>query len=243
MTQTPELSVILPALNVGNMVRGTVERILRAIPGIEIIIVDDHSTDNTRDAVEALKREHPGCVKVLHHRERRGKGTAIRDAMPLASGRFIAYLDADGVIDPTHVQQALSYLRENPALDLVFGQRKKYATTLKRKCMSLLYRCVTSVLFLFPFWDTQAGLKMFRADIARRLFGSLTSRGYAFDVELLARARSARMNILPFDVQQEGNGRSNVSFARILETIQETFRVFVAVHSPTRASQQVSIGG
>lgn len=229
MTQTPELSVIIPALNVGSLVHETVEHILQSIPGTEIIIVDDHSTDNTQDAVEALMLEHPQEVKIIHHTDIRGKGAAIRDGIPAATGRFIAYIDADGVIDPLYVKQALSYLQENPKLDLVFGQRRKYETSYFRKALSLAYRCMTSALFLFPFWDTQAGLKVFRAESAKRLFENLKTHGYAFDVELLARARAARMGILPFDVRQEGNGKSNVSLFRIMETIIETLRAFVAI--------------
>lgn len=233
--QTPELSVILPALNVGNVVRDTVKRILNTIPETEIVIVDDHSTDDTQEIVEALKHEYPHQVIVLHHTVRRGKGIAIRDGIPAAKGKCIAYMDADGVIDPLYMKRALSYLQENPRLDLVFGQRKNYNTSLFRKLMSLTYRCVTSALFFFPYWDTQAGLKVFRAGTARRLFGNLTTHGYAFDVELLARARGAHMHIQPFDVRQEGNGKSNVSIMRILETIKETLQAFVAVHSPKRA--------
>jgi glycosyltransferase involved in cell wall biosynthesis len=234
VTQTPELSVILPALNTGNVLCDTVKHIMDTIPGTEIVIVDDHSTDGTQDIAESLKREHPDRIKVLHHEVRSGKGYAIRDGVPIATGRFIAYMDADGVIDPHYFQQALSYMQNNSQLDLVFGQRAKYRTAFSRKIISLTYRCITSTLFHFPFWDTQAGMKVFRADAAKRLFGDLLSHGYAFDVELLARARAAHMHIQTINIQQEGNGRSSISTKRILETFKETLQAFIAIHSPMR---------
>ncbi|GAG23275.1 unnamed protein product, partial [marine sediment metagenome] len=116
-----KLSVVIPCYNEAATIRAIIDRVKKApIEEIEIIIVDDASTDGTR---ELLKKEiEPLVHKVIYHKRNMGKGAALRTGFMEAIGDVIVVQDADLEYDPQELPLLMEPIRVNRA-DVVFGSR------------------------------------------------------------------------------------------------------------------------
>ena len=115
------VSVIIPTYNRGRYLRCAVESVAaQYYPDMEIIIVDDRSTDNTVDVVNGLKREFPGIVYRLNGRPQ-GPSGARNEGLLAATGDYISFLDSDDVWLEDHLSMGLSILANNPDTSVVFG--------------------------------------------------------------------------------------------------------------------------
>jgi dolichol-phosphate mannosyltransferase len=107
----PLLSVIVPAYNEETNIPILIERVTKALSGIdyELIIVDDGSIDNTADVAKKFEDKHP--IKVIRHEHNKGKIEALKTGLQAARGEFVAFLDADMEYPPealpTMLQKAL----------------------------------------------------------------------------------------------------------------------------------------
>src|SRR6186997_3214216 len=117
----PLLSVVIP---VYNELR-TIDHILAAVRAVgldtEIIIVDDYSTDGTRDRLKVLVQSD-NRLRVFYHEKNQGKGAALRTGIAAATGRFVIVQDADLEYDPNDFSRLLEPLLAGKA-DVVFGSR------------------------------------------------------------------------------------------------------------------------
>jgi dolichol-phosphate mannosyltransferase len=106
---TPRLSVVVPAYNEAGNLPALVTEILAALRGVvdfEIVCIDDASSDNTLDALQALRAQAPE-LRIVHHAARSGQSTAIRSGVRAARGAWIATLDGDGQNDPADIPRLL----------------------------------------------------------------------------------------------------------------------------------------
>ena len=118
------LSVVIPCYNEAKTLKGSVDRVLGITDGslaVEVIIVDDSSTDQSYVIARDLESAHPE-IKVLRHEKNRGKGAALRKGFKAATGDFVAVQDADLESDPQDLKRLLVPLVEGKA-DVVFGSR------------------------------------------------------------------------------------------------------------------------
>jgi len=188
MHKIPTLSVVLPSYNNGAVVPGTVEKILDVCPlNTEIIVVVDGSTDGSRAILTDLHREEQ-AVHAKYHESRRGKGASVRDGMRIAHGTYVAFADADMSVHPRYIRQAVELMEADETLGMVIGWRERYHALPLRKIAHTIFHMIGLVLLGIPFRDTQAPMKVFRASVGKKLFSSLRTNGYAFDVELLLAA-------------------------------------------------------
>jgi dolichyl-phosphate beta-glucosyltransferase len=118
-----------------------------------------------------------------------GKGGAVKAGMSAARGRYLGYLDADLSLDPADVSRALARI-ETTGVDLVVGERVVDSSRQPRlrRFASGVFRRLAEGISGVSLADPQCAMKIFRADVAAELFGALTVNGFAFDVEVLARA-------------------------------------------------------
>lgn len=97
----------MPAYNAAPVIERAITSALAAVPGrVEVIAVDDASTDDTADVLAALARDHP-ALTVLRHERNAGAGAARNTGLPLASGTYLAFLDADDRYLPGHLATVL----------------------------------------------------------------------------------------------------------------------------------------
>src|SRR5512133_3903809 len=119
-----KLSIVMPIYNEHATLRGAVEGVLSSNPGvaIELLCVDDGSTDTSREILEALEREYSPVLRALWQTRNMGKGAALRRGIQEATGDFVIIQDADLEYDPAEYPLLLAPLMQNKA-DVVYGSR------------------------------------------------------------------------------------------------------------------------
>ncbi len=167
----PVLSVIIPAYNEAGTIARVLERVL-ALPGLEldVIVVDDGSTDGTADVAFRRARTDPR-LRVLSHDRNRGKGAAIRTALPHAQGEVVVIQDGDLETDPRDILRLLSLFRRRE-VQVVYGSRwlcaggrRLSASLVAAKVLGLL----TRILYGGAVTDVATCYKMFRIEVLHSL--------------------------------------------------------------------------
>jgi len=193
------VSFLIAAHNEVATIREVLDRIDALPLDAQIICVDDGSTDGTAEAVEAWSREHGEVV--LLRQPHRGKGAAVRAAIPLVEGDIAVIQDADMEYDPIDVPALIEPI-ERGAADVVFGSRllggrpqRAYLFwhLLGNRFLSFL----TNVLYNTTLTDMETGYKAFRSDALRSL--RLTQDDFAIEPELTGEVfnRGLRIYQLP----------------------------------------------
>jgi dolichyl-phosphate beta-glucosyltransferase len=193
--------------------------------GVELIVVDDGSTDGTADEARAA-----GADRVLTHSANRGKGAAVRTGVLAATGRTIAFTDADLSYAPQQLEGLLEIVESG--YDVVVGSRKHDMTrTLVqagrlREVGGRVINWLTHAVLLGNYRDTQCGLKAFRAESGRFIFERSKIDGFAFDVELFVIAERNGLTLAEVPVTVVNTTRSTVRVVRdALRLVRDLFRI------------------
>lgn len=209
-TQTPYLSVIIPAYNEARRLPLFLQRVVSYLDqrgqSYEILVVDDGSQDQTAQAVEKAAHDCPH-VRLIQLTCNMGKGAAVRRGMQAARGSVQLFADADGAAPIEEVGRLEAAL--TAGADLAIGSRalasKNPAFTVQarwhRSALGSLFNNLVRHLSAQPIADTQCGFKLFRRAVAQDLFSVSCVDGYAFDLELLhiARQRNYRIAEVPIN--------------------------------------------
>lgn len=204
----PRLSLVVPVRNAGAGLRTTL-RALQAFleegaGSVEVVLVDDASTDeSTAVSLAAFAAAVPGA-RVLRSERRLGKGFAVRAGMLTARGAYRVFTDADLAYPLNQVDNVVAALRQGADVAIacrVLPESRyliapaffPYLCT--RHLLSRTFNAVTRALLLPGILDTQAGLKGFTAAAADSLFGRLSLSGFSFDLELLYMARAQGLQV------------------------------------------------
>jgi dolichyl-phosphate beta-glucosyltransferase len=244
-----KLDLVVPALNEEARIGATLEALadrFRAeswTESIRVTVVDNGSVDATAEAVDRARQANID-VQVIGC-QTRGKGAAVRAGVLFAAAPYVGYCDADQSTPTSAVGQALHLL--DAGWDVVIGSRRclgaGYAVrqpTLRR-AGSAAFHAVAARLAPAAS-DTQCGFKMFRTEVAQALFTEGVLDGFAFDVELLARAgrhRDLAMIELPIHwSDQPGSTFRPVTDG--LRSFNELREVRRALRSSPRADRMAS---
>jgi glycosyltransferase involved in cell wall biosynthesis len=177
----------MPVFDEVATVRRAIDDVLAADLGVEteLIVVDDGSTDGTRQLLEAER--WPDRVRVLHHDRNRGKGAAVRTGLAAARGEFTAIFDADLEYEPDDLAALLPPLVEGRT-NAVFGVRAfdgytshSFLYVMGNKLVTL----VANVLFNVYLRDLMTCHKAIRTDVFRSL--PLRASGFTIEPEIAAR--------------------------------------------------------
>ena len=173
MSNTPQLSVVVPVYNEAENVGKLVAEIATALDGssYEMIFVNDASTDETLKALGDLKAEFP-ALRVLSHRKNAGQSRAVRTGVLAAKGHYIATLDGDGQNDPADIPALYTQMTRPDAptkLALVGGRRAKRRDSFAKKFASKFGNGVRKKLLKDEADDTGCGLKLFTRESFLRL--------------------------------------------------------------------------
>lgn len=182
-----KLSVIIPAYNEKNTIKEIVRRVKQVeLPGAdkEIIVVDDGSSDGTRDV---LKLMEDSSTRVFYHSENRGKGAAIRTALEHARGDLIVIQDADLEYDPEDYPKLINPVLKKKAT-VVYGSR---FTGERRNMLFWHYvgnrflSLVTNILYNTTLSDMETGYKLFAREVLDGI--KIKARGFEFEPEVTAK--------------------------------------------------------
>ncbi|MFN8017747.1 MAG: glycosyltransferase [Acidimicrobiales bacterium] len=193
---------------------------MAAVGGLEVLVVDDGSGDGTGAAARAA-----GADRVIELPVNRGKGAAVRAGVLAASGRTIAFTDADLSYAPGQIEGLARAVEEG--WDVVVGNRHhRDSTTIveaggMRRIGGRGINLATRLVLSTPRADTQCGLKAFEHQVGKVLFGRTQIDGFAFDVEVLHLAERYDLAILEVPVEVANSERSTVHVAR------DAFRLLV----------------
>jgi len=177
------LSVLIPVYNEAATITQIVEQVIAvALEGVtkQIVIVDDGSTDGTRQILDDLAGRWPDLITVALHEENRGKGAAIQTALAHATGDVVITQDADLEYDPQDYAALLAPFQD-PDVQVVYGSRNMQANP--RSSWSFywggrLVSMVANILYNSHISDEPTGYKLFRTDLLRSL--NLESTGFEF---------------------------------------------------------------
>lgn len=202
MRATTALTVLLPCYNEAERLPGTLRALLAHLSGfpgqVEVLVVDDGSTDATVMVAEAVAAGDRR-VRVLSYHPNRGKGYAVRTGMLAAEGELIVFTDADGSYGPGQLDRIVGALGEAP---VAIGTRTGGTSgPVARRAASRAFNLAIRGALGLPFGDTQSGLKGFRRSAARQIFSQAHMDGFAFDVEVLWLARQLRLEVAEVSVQ------------------------------------------
>jgi dolichyl-phosphate beta-glucosyltransferase len=214
-----KLTVVIPAYNeatrLGKHLSGVMEYLAKNYPGYELILVDDGSSDNTAKIISTAIRNN-SRAKLISYTPNRGKGFAVKTGVLASHGDIVLFMDADLSTPLSEIPRILKML---DGTDIVIGSRGKTDSKISKR--PPLYRQLASTLFdqikftmvgLREFSDTQCGFKVFRGDVARKLFGQSQIDRFMFDAEILFLAQRAKYKIREMPVSWADAPGSHVRF-------------------------------
>jgi dolichyl-phosphate beta-glucosyltransferase len=223
-TATCFLSIIIPAYNEETRLPKSLPQVIdfarqQDYP-VEVIVVDDGSTDRTADIVRDLQSEAP-FVRLLQV-EHGGKGHAVKAGMLEAGGEYLFLCDSDLSMP---IEEVVKFVP--PALngyDVAIASReiegaRRYHEPAYRHLMGRVFNLIVRLLAVHGIQDTQAGFKCFRRQAARQLFPLQTIKGWGFDVEILFVAQRSGMQIVEVPINWYYANRSQV------KPIQDTYNM------------------
>jgi len=203
-----KLSVIIPIYNEKNTVLELLRRV-EAVPlslDKEIIVVDDFSTDGTREVLGGLGRPD---IKVLFHAKNMGKGSALRTGFSEATGDIVLVQDADLEYDPAEYPGLLAPILDGRA-DVVYGSRFLggphrvlfFWHSVGNRFLTSLSNVVTNLNLT----DMETCYKVFRGDVLRKL--SLKSRRFGFEPEVTIKVAKLKCRIYEVPISYAGRNYS-----------------------------------
>ncbi|HWW10661.1 MAG TPA: glycosyltransferase family 2 protein [Candidatus Acidoferrales bacterium] len=200
----PYLSVLIPAMNEGRTIDKVVDAVLRVDLPLEIVLVDDGSTDDTWAQMQA--RADGARVRAYRHTVNMGKGAAIRTALRHARGDLVIIQDADLEYDPKDFVRLVEPIRSGRA-SIVYGTRTFSSHTAYSFWYVMGNRLVTlaaNVMYNTYLSDLETGYKLMPREVALGL--DLEARGFELEPEITAKV--LRMGHRIYEVPVEYAARS-----------------------------------
>lgn len=229
------LSVVVPFYNPGDALAPTLAKLAEVLDATghtyEVIAVSDGSTDGSERTVVDL---HPR-VRVDVAERNRGKGAALRRGFAQSRGSYVAFIDADGDICPSHVPAYLEAAMAGGHPVVYADKRHRESvnpSTTKRRIISWTFSTVVTTLFAVEARDTQTGCKVLHRDALAAVFPYLQEEGFALDLELFVALRQAGRTGsrgMPVAINERLAG-STISTGSIVRTLKDTLRVFGRCH-------------
>jgi glycosyltransferase involved in cell wall biosynthesis len=198
------LSVIIPIYNEKSTINILLERVIATKLAGEIILVDDGSTDGTREVLATL--EGTQGIRVIFHPKNQGKGAAVRSGISKASGDVVLIQDADLEYDPRDYPMLLKPIEEGKA-DVVYGSRfmggPRRVTMFWHMLANKLLTLTTNLLYDTILSDMETGYKVFRREILQNI--KLRANRFDFEPEFTAKILKQKVRI--FEVPISFNPR------------------------------------
>lgn len=221
-----KVSIVIPAYNESAVIRETMTSLDNwcrdNLADYEIVIVSDGSRDNTWDIVKnELAKGH---IIDAGYGDNRGKGGALKAGVAASTGDIVVTTDCDLAYGCDVIGEAVQIMENDTRIKVLIGSRSKARNgfegyPLIRKLASKVYFKLLAFYSGLKVSDSQCGFKCYETETAKMLFSNLESKGFAFDLEILLRAKNSKIDIheMPVKIKNHGNSKINI--------FKETFRM------------------
>jgi glycosyltransferase involved in cell wall biosynthesis len=210
----PDLTLVMPCYNEEESVGITVRRLVSVFAAaghdLELIAVDNGSRDRTGEIIAKLAQEHPG-VRLHRVEVNQGYGYGLLSGIPLARGRWVGFIPADGQIDAEDVVRLFEAADESHGNVIAKARRRFRMDGLQRKFVSIGYNFVVRLLWpKLDSLDVNGTPKILPRDALLAM--RLESRNWFLDPEIMLKAHVMGLRVLEFNVfaRMRGNGVSHV---------------------------------
>ena len=200
----PLLSVVMPAYNERDTIDEIIRRVLAVPLRLELIVVDDCSTDGTRDLLQALQRELG--FRLILQAENGGKGSALRAGFAQVTGDIVLIQDADLEYSPEEYPSLIELIAAGRA-DVVYGSRflgRHRVFLFTHYLGNKLLTLITNVLYNTILSDMETCFKVMRVDVLRSF--ALQSNGFGIEPELTAKIFKRRYRVYEIPITYDGRG-------------------------------------
>ncbi len=237
------LSIFFPAYNDGGTIASLVIQAVqvasRLTPDFEVIVVNDGSSDSTREVADELARTYPQ-VRAIHHPRNRGYGGALRTGFASATKDLIAYTDGDGQYDPSEFEALWNRL--TPQADMVTGYKISRSDPFHRIVIGRAYHTAMKVLFRLGVRDVDCDFRLMRREIFDRV--KLERDTGVICLELMRKVQDAGCTVLeePVHHYHRLHGRSQFfNLRRVFWTGVDVMKLWVQLVVLGRGRQSMPV--
>jgi len=254
----PSVTLVLPAYNEHSRIGSALEELFAYLKGtgsvrvggkpasdmglVDVLVVDDGSTDDTAAIIEAKQQAAAGSPKVeLLRRPHAGKGAAVQAGMLAGQGDLIIFADSDLATPPDQLPLLTAALADH---DIALGSRvqpdgsdRRSSQPRYRRLLGRVFHALAAFWVTGPVPDTQCGFKGFTREAAHDLFMNQKIGGIVFDAEIihLARKRGYSIAIVPVHWEDKRGSRMRVRVGLALRVVYDLFRIpLIHRHVPKR---------
>ncbi len=226
MKKLSSLSVVFPCYNDQRAIEEIVKRVAKVLPVVassyEIIVVDDGSSDNSKEILEKAGQT-TSSLRVITHKQNLGYGAALANGFKEASKEFIFYTDGDGQYDVGELKNLVSAF--DSTTDMVSGFKLSRSDPWFRKIIGAVYNQFVKFAFQLKVKDVDCDFRLFRRKILTGI--KFQTKSGAFDVEFIKKLQNANARIKEIGIHHYPRKFGQSQFFSPLRIIRSLWDVIV----------------
>jgi glycosyltransferase involved in cell wall biosynthesis len=227
------LTIVIPAYNEEKRIEKTLTKVGNYFAnkeiGVEVLIVVNNTTDNTVNIIKNLQTKYP-FIKYTNIHKAIGKGGALSVGFRKSTGKYVAFMDADGASSVAQLNKLFRKISTNEDIDIVIANRYQKGSRINnlpfyRKVYSRLFNLITRYIFGLPYSDTQCGLKIFKAQHAKQFSKMIISKKWTIDLNLLLLAKHLDLNVVSVPIIWSEKGNSTLDIKKAFREVAKELLV------------------
>lgn len=220
MKKLSNLSIFFPSLNDAQILPELIKKAIfvakKVTNDFEVIVINDGSTDNTKEVLKALQKKYP-FLKTVHHEKNRGYGGALISGFKNSKKDWVFYTDGDGQYDPEELLLLISKLDEKT--DVVNGFKIKRSDEKRRKYLGSAYNNMLHKVYDIPISDIDCDFRLIKNSCLQKINLSSTSGFICLELILKLKKMGARFSEVGVNHYPRKYGKSQFfNFAKLFQT-------------------------